>query len=36
MRGILNNIAENKFNNIGDTSTLLEPAVVEEIKRGKV
>jgi hypothetical protein len=36
MRGILNNIAENKFNSIGDTLTLFEPAVVEEIKRGKV
>jgi len=36
MRRILRKIAENELENIGDTSTLLDPAVVEEIKRGKV
>ncbi|MEY4739265.1 MAG: acetate--CoA ligase [Bacteroidota bacterium] len=36
MRRILRKIAENELDNIGDTSTLLDPAVVEEIKRGKV
>ena len=28
-------IAENELDNIGDTSTLLDPGVVEEIKRGR-
>jgi len=36
MRRILRKIAENELNSIGDTSTLLDPAVVEEIKSGKV
>ena len=35
MRRILRKIAENELDNIGDTSTLLDPAVVEEIKRGR-
>ncbi len=34
MRRILRKIAENDVANIGDTSTLLDPAVVEEIKEG--
>jgi acetyl-CoA synthetase len=34
MRRILRKIAENDLENIGDTSTLLDPAVVEEIKEG--
>ena len=32
MRRILRKIAENDFSNLGDTSTLLDPSVVEEIK----
>jgi acetyl-CoA synthetase len=36
MRRILRKIAENDLSNLGDTSTLLDPAVVEEIKNGKV
>lgn len=36
MRRILRKIAENELDNIGDTSTLLDPGVVEEIKRGKL
>ncbi len=36
MRRILRKIAEGDTENIGDTSTLLDPAVVEEIKRGKI
>ena len=35
MRRILRKIAENELDNIGDTSTLLDPTVVEEIKRGR-
>ena len=35
MRRILRKIAENELDNIGDTSTLLDAAVVEEIKRGR-
>ena len=35
MRRILRKIAENELDNIGDTSTLLDPGVVEEIKRGR-
>ena len=31
MRRILRKIAENDFNNLGDTSTLAEPAVVEDL-----
>jgi acetyl-CoA synthetase len=36
MRRILRKIAENDLDNIGDTSTLLDPSVVEEIKAGKL
>ena len=32
MRRILRKIAEGDTNNLGDTSTLLDPAVVEKIK----
>ncbi|AYF44016.1 acetate--CoA ligase [Halobacteriovorax sp. BALOs_7] len=34
MRRILRKIAAHDFNNFGDTSTLLDPSVVEEIKEG--
>jgi acetyl-CoA synthetase len=34
MRRILRKIAERDVANLGDTSTLLDPDVVEEIKRG--
>ena len=36
MRRILRKIAEGETSNLGDTSTLLDPAVVEEIRNGKV
>jgi acetyl-CoA synthetase len=36
MRRILRKIAENDMENLGDTTTLLDPAVVDEIKLGKV
>ncbi len=36
MRRILRKIAEGEMQSIGDTSTLLDPAVVEDIKAGKV
>ncbi|MGN7822030.1 acetate--CoA ligase [Chitinophaga sp. 22536] len=36
MRRILRKIAENDLDNLGDTSTLLDPAVVDEIKKGKL
>lgn len=36
MRRILRKIAEGETNNLGDTTTLLDPAVVEEIKNGKL
>ena len=36
MRRILRKIAEGDLQNVGDTSTLLDPAVVEEIKQGKL
>jgi acetyl-CoA synthetase len=36
MRRILRKIAEGDIANLGDTSTLLDPAVVEEIKAGRV
>jgi acetyl-CoA synthetase len=36
MRRILRKIAEGETENLGDTSTLLDPAVVDEIKKGKV
>jgi acetyl-CoA synthetase len=35
MRRILRKIAEGETENLGDTSTLLDPAVVEEIVKGK-
>jgi acetyl-CoA synthetase len=34
MRRILRKIAEGDFNNLGDTSTLLDPSVVDDIKQG--
>ncbi len=34
MRRILRKIAEGDFSNFGDTSTLLDPSVVDEIKKG--
>jgi acetyl-CoA synthetase len=36
MRRILRKIAEGEMENLGDISTLVDPAVVEEIKKGKV
>ncbi|MFN0082180.1 MAG: acetate--CoA ligase [Ferruginibacter sp.] len=36
MRRILRKIAEGEVSNLGDTSTLLDPGVVDEIKNGKV
>lgn len=36
MRRILRKIAENDLDNLGDTSTLLDPSVVEEIKLGAI
>jgi acetyl-CoA synthetase len=36
MRRILRKIAEGETNNLGDTTTLLDPAIVEEIKNGKI
>ncbi|MEI7472942.1 MAG: acetate--CoA ligase [Chitinophagaceae bacterium] len=36
MRRILRKIAEGETVNLGDTTTLLDPAVVEEIKNGRV
>ena len=36
MRRILRKIAEGELDSLGDTSTLLDPAVVEEIKKGRV
>ena len=36
MRRILRKIAEGQTENLGDTSTLLDPSVVDEIKNGKV
>lgn len=36
MRRILRKIAEGELNNLGDTSTLLEPGVVDAIKEGKL
>jgi acetyl-CoA synthetase len=34
MRRILRKVAEGEMNNLGDTSTLTDPAVVDEIKKG--
>jgi acetyl-CoA synthetase len=36
MRRILRKIAEGELSQLGDTSTLLDPAVVEEIAKGRV
>lgn len=36
MRRILRKIAEGELQNLGDTSTLLDPAVVDEIKKGRL
>ena len=36
MRRILRKVAEGEIENIGDTSTLLDPAVVDEIIKGKL
>ncbi len=36
MRRILRKIAEGELNSLGDTSTLLDPAIVEEIKNGRL
>lgn len=36
MRRILRKIAEGELDNLGDTTTLLDPAVVEEIKQGRL
>lgn len=36
MRRILRKISEGDVSNLGDTSTLLDPAVVDEIKEGKL
>jgi acetyl-CoA synthetase len=36
MRRILRKIAEGEMQNLGDTTTLLDPAVVEEIKNGRL
>jgi acetyl-CoA synthetase len=36
MRRILRKVAEGEMSNLGDTTTLLDPAVVEEIKAGRV
>jgi acetyl-CoA synthetase len=36
MRRILRKIADGETENLGDTSTLLDPAVVDEIKNGKI
>ncbi len=35
MRRILRKIGENELENIGDTSTLLNPEIVEKIIKGK-
>ncbi len=36
MRRILRKIAEGETSNLGDTTTLLDPAVVDEIKKGRL
>ena len=36
MRRILRKIAEGETNNLGDTSTLLDPSLVDVIKAGKL
>jgi acetyl-CoA synthetase len=36
MRRILRKIAENEPNSIGDTSTLLDPSVIDEILKNRI
>jgi acetyl-CoA synthetase len=36
MRRILRKVAEGEFSNLGDTSTLLDPAIVDEIIEGRL
>jgi acetyl-CoA synthetase len=36
MRRILRKIAEGELSSLGDTSTLLDPMVVDEIKDGRL
>ncbi|MEO5643754.1 MAG: acetate--CoA ligase [Bacteroidia bacterium] len=36
MRRILRKVAEGEINNLGDTSTLLDPSIVEDIVKGKL
>ena len=36
MRRILRKIAENKFDDLGDTSTLAEPSVVEDLVENRL
>jgi acetyl-CoA synthetase len=36
MRRILRKIAEGELENLGDISTLVDPTVVEEIKKGRI
>jgi len=36
MRRILRKVAEGDVSNLGDTSTLLDPSVVEDIKAGRI
>ena len=36
MRRILRKLAEGDSSNLGDTNTLLDPAVVDEIEKGRV
>jgi acetyl-CoA synthetase len=36
MRRILRKVAEGEMDNLGDISTLLDPAVVEEIVKGRL
>ena len=36
MRRILRKVAEGEINNLGDTTTLLDPTVVDEIVKGKL
>jgi len=36
MRRILRKIAEGEMQNLGDTTTLLDPAVVDEIKNNRL
>ena len=36
MRRILRKIAEGDFSNFGDTTTLLNPEIVDEIKQGRL